>query len=231
MVALAFTNQATVSLNSVGLQRSEEPTHEMALSVNAVDAVKGIQFDLQYNPQELTFNDAKCLLTDVMFEYRDKGNGLIRGLLFSMSGATVNPDQIAELISIDFTPVDGFNGESMVEFADLILAGEHGVKIPVESSAFTVSTVDVPTETKLNTGYPNPFNPVTTISYDLSQDSPVNIAVYDIRGRVVSELVNESKAAGYYEVTWDGTDVASGTYLIRMTTDRYTNTQKVLLLK
>ncbi len=230
-MAFIFSNQVTVSLNPTGLQRANASCYELALSVNAEDAVKGIQFDLQYNSQELNFNGATCLLTEFMFDYRDRDNGLIRGLLFSNSGATINPNEIAEVITFDFTPVDGFSGESMVEFTDLILAGEHGIKIPVESNAFTVSAIDIPTETKLNTGYPNPFNPVTTISYDLSQEGPVNISAYDIRGRVVSELVNGTKTAGSYKVIWNGSEIASGTYFIRMTAGSYTDVQKVLLIK
>jgi hypothetical protein len=68
--------------------------------------------------------------------------------------------------------------------------------------------------------YPNPFNPSTTLSYQLPQDAAVRLEVYDMIGRKVRSLVDESKSAGYYRVVWNGRDetgrdVASGVYLYR----------------
>jgi hypothetical protein len=68
--------------------------------------------------------------------------------------------------------------------------------------------------------YPNPFNPSTTLSYQLPQDAAVRLEVYDLIGRKVRSLVDESKSAGYYRVVWNGRDetgrdVASGVYLYR----------------
>jgi hypothetical protein len=68
--------------------------------------------------------------------------------------------------------------------------------------------------------YPNPFNPSTTLSYQLPQDAVVRLEVYDLIGRMVRSLVDESKSAGYYRVVWNGRDetgkeLASGVYLYR----------------
>ena len=83
---------------------------------------------------------------------------------------------------------------------------------------------------------PNPFNPTTTIHYGLAVQGSVEIRVYDVAGRFVRELVNESKVAGSHEVTWDGNDrrgssVASGVYFVRMSAGRDLFTRKMVLLK
>jgi len=62
-----------------------------------------------------------------------------------------------------------------------------------------------------------PFNPTTTIRYDLPEDSHVSLVIYDVLGRKVAEVVNEVQAAGFKSVTWDASAVASGVYLARFT--------------
>jgi len=69
--------------------------------------------------------------------------------------------------------------------------------------------------------YPNPFNPATTISFDLPKDGNVNLKIYDVTGRLVRVLVQEHKLAGAHTILWDGLDdagqkVASGVYIYRM---------------
>ena len=90
--------------------------------------------------------------------------------------------------------------------------------------------------TTIYSNYPNPFNPETSISFNLENSCYVSLQVFDIRGRLVSSLVNEILIAGKHEVTWKGIDrngkrVASGMYFYRMKTKVYSNTKKMLLLK
>jgi len=70
---------------------------------------------------------------------------------------------------------------------------------------------------ELNQNYPNPFNPNTKIRYALQEDAKVQIKVYDILGTEVTELVNESKPAGYYETNFDASKLSSGIYIYRIT--------------
>jgi Secretion system C-terminal sorting domain len=79
--------------------------------------------------------------------------------------------------------------------------------------------------------YPNPFNPSTKISYQLPKSSFVTLKVYDIIGKEVSTLVNEQKDAGEYEVTFDGSRLASGVYFYRMTAATFTAVKKFVLMK
>jgi hypothetical protein len=74
----------------------------------------------------------------------------------------------------------------------------------------------VPGEFTLKQNYPNPFNPSTTIEYALPSESLVNIAVYNLLGQKVAELVNETQQAGYYTLNWNASNIASGVYIYRM---------------
>jgi len=78
---------------------------------------------------------------------------------------------------------------------------------------------------------PNSFNPVTTIQYGLPVDAAVNIIVYDLQGRIAAELANEFKSAGYHTLHWDASNHASGIYFVKMMTEEFTKTQKLMLVK
>ncbi len=83
----------------------------------------------------------------------------------------------------------------------------------------------------LANNYPNPFNPSTTINYEVPSSTFVTLKVYDVLGREIGTLVNEVKSAGQYSVTFDGSKLSSGVYFYRMTAGSYTSTKKAILMK
>jgi len=88
----------------------------------------------------------------------------------------------------------------------------------------------------LGFAYPNPFNPTTTIRYDLPENSHVNIMIYDIMGRVVRTLVNNRQSAGFKSVIWDATNelgqpVSAGMYLYKVQVGEFVQIRKMVLLK
>ncbi len=94
----------------------------------------------------------------------------------------------------------------------------------------------LPSITKLFGNYPNPFNPETTISFDLANQCSVTIEVYNIKGQKVKTLAKDMFTPGHHTVVWNGTDskgksVSSGVYFYRMSTSNHTSTRKMLLLK
>jgi hypothetical protein len=93
------------------------------------------------------------------------------------------------------------------------------------------SQTQKPGEFKLFNNYPNPFNPTTMIKYAIPKYAFVKITVFDILGREITTLTNEYKTAGYYEVRFDGTNLASGLYFYRIEAGAYVQTKKMLLLK
>ena len=95
---------------------------------------------------------------------------------------------------------------------------------------------EIPNVTKLYGNFPNPFNPVTTISFGLAQSSEVKIEVFNILGQTVDTIVNERMDAGNHLIKWNGIDsnnhkVSSGVYFYRLSTETYSNTKKMLILK
>ncbi|HEX7070488.1 MAG TPA: LamG-like jellyroll fold domain-containing protein [Rhodothermales bacterium] len=93
------------------------------------------------------------------------------------------------------------------------------------------SAPEVPGSFALRQNFPNPFNPSTTISYTLPERSRVTLAVYDLLGHEVASLVDSEQAPGEYEVTFDGSDLASGVYLAVMRAGSFHQSRKLLLLK
>ena len=83
----------------------------------------------------------------------------------------------------------------------------------------------------ISEAYPNPFNPVTSFEYTLEKDGMVQVAVYDLNGRMVSELVNGYQSAGSYPVVWDAQELSSGVYMVNMTAGEFTIVQKIMLIK
>lgn len=91
---------------------------------------------------------------------------------------------------------------------------------------------NIPKVYTLYHNYPNPFNPTTTIKYDLPKAATVTLKIYDILGREVKTLVDhEMKTAGSYRVVFDASNLASGVYLYRLQTNDYVNVKKMILLK
>ena len=95
---------------------------------------------------------------------------------------------------------------------------------------------EVPVNFVLENNYPNPFNPSTVIKYAVPELSNVNLKIYNSLGQVVKTLVNTTQAAGSYSLQWDGTSdtgvkVSSGIYIYRLTTDKFSASKKMMLLK
>ncbi len=106
------------------------------------------------------------------------------------------------------------------------------VQLYVSTSTTSVESYDrIPTSFRLSQNYPNPFNPSTTISYELPHNAQVSLAVYDILGRKMAQLVAEIQQAGRYEVVFSGVEFASGVYLYRLQAGDFVQTKKLLLIR
>lgn len=91
--------------------------------------------------------------------------------------------------------------------------------------------ISIPNKFELLQNYPNPFNPVTKIDFSIPADAPVKLALYDISGREVKVLVNETKNAGYYTITFDASGISSGVYFYKLTSGGYNDVKRMMVIK
>ena len=108
---------------------------------------------------------------------------------------------------------------------DIRLAGYNSITTGITSEN------EIPLKYDLSQNYPNPFNPSTSISYQILQGGNVSLKVYDINGKFISELVNENKPAGNYEVPFSGEGLSSGIYFYRIETGNFSQTKRMMLIK
>jgi hypothetical protein len=100
----------------------------------------------------------------------------------------------------------------------------------------TLDLKPIPDRYHLSQNYPNPFNPTTIIQYELPEDIHVKLDIIDVTGRLVRQLINENREAGYQSVRWDGRNsfgqrVSAGVYFFRIQAGHYMKTRKMILLK
>ena len=157
--------------------------------------------------------------------YRSMDGGALEQLAYSAEPGYV--DNIAALGSYEYA----------VSATDY---GDNESDLSGAASYTFLSIVDgmgIPDEFALKANYPNPFNPSTTIAYQMPEAGRVSLVVYDLTGNVVSTLVNESQPAGYYQTVWNGRDqrgvpVATGVYFYRLKAGaEFVKTHKMVLMK
>ena len=105
----------------------------------------------------------------------------------------------------------------------------YSVEVPIDHEV-------IPTSFALHQNYPNPFNPITTLRYDLPEQATVNIIIYDMLGRQVRTLINQTQDAGYKSVIWNATNnqrnpASAGVYLYHIHAGEFVQTRKMVLLK
>ncbi|TVQ16111.1 MAG: T9SS C-terminal target domain-containing protein, partial [Balneolaceae bacterium] len=114
---------------------------------------------------------------------------------------------------------------------------EIGAKVEITSGLLDGSAVPIPDDAEvprfveLEQNYPNPFNPATTIVYSVPEFTDVTLSVFDVLGRRVAVLVNETKQQGTYSIQWDAGSVASGVYIYRIEAAGQVMSRKMTLVK
>jgi Secretion system C-terminal sorting domain len=126
--------------------------------------------------------------------------------------------------SIPGTFVNGQgNGKSLAQYVN--------IRVSFFIDYINPISTEVPLTTKLFDNYPNPFNPTTKIKFDLSKSSDIKLIVYDLSGREVNRIANGFTKAGKYDVDFNGSDLPSGVYFCRLTTEYSSQTIKLMLIK
>ena len=103
--------------------------------------------------------------------------------------------------------------------------------IPAEKVLSTTPEDITPTTARFHSNFPNPFNPTTTISFDLAQSGFVSLRIFNVLGEEVATLVAKQLNAGNYSYTWDASNLAGGIYVYRLETNNFAETKKMILVK
>jgi hypothetical protein len=204
----------------------------VVLSSSVTSSITSMGLELTY-PKELQFVRVEAPRSDVFaaLQTRVMEPGRVRIGGFANSGTTLSGD--GDLIAIRFHAKAGrlHGAATALKFVD-DLAGASSVSISLEN---TIGT-PVPDRVVLHQNSPNPFNPQTTIQFDVPSPMHVRLSIYDVHGRLVKELLDEHRGAGPGTVSWDGTDamghgVATGVYFYVLDADGARYQRKMVLLK
>ncbi|MEX0685134.1 MAG: T9SS type A sorting domain-containing protein [Balneolales bacterium] len=162
--------------------------------------------------------------------------------------ATMNAMQIGDAIlqsAQAYILTDG-GDQHEVNSIDLLEHGADGISFVAQPLSLTMLTFDnitltsmeetgknteLPENYKLHQNFPNPFNPSTEISYQLSTDSDVNFEVFNMLGQRVANLVNQRQAAGVHRITFDASELPSGIYFYRLKAGTFMDSKKMMLMK
>ncbi len=114
---------------------------------------------------------------------------------------------------------------------NLLAASTGGVWRMVLGTTDIEDEASAPGEFVLHQNFPNPFNPATTISWEIPSSNFVTLKIYDLLGKEIAALVNEEQRAGKHQINFNAKELSSGTYFYKLTAGDYSKTAKLLLLK
>ena len=179
-----------------------------------------------YSEGEIFFssNDRCNIYENTIEDSIDVGNDIAistnyYGYAQSFLEVIIDTFTVREPTEFHATPIDSFLFDILVGLDQLSLDDEL-----------------IPTQFALHPPYPNPFNQITTIQYDMPKDGFVNITIYDMMGRQVKALINGSQVAGYKSIQWNATNnlgepVSAGMYIYMIQAGQFKQARKMLLLK
>ncbi|MBL7013620.1 MAG: choice-of-anchor J domain-containing protein [Candidatus Marinimicrobia bacterium] len=157
---------------------------------------------------------------------------------------SVSPSSGALDANVPETIVASFNSAGLSEIiytANLSVVHNTGIDtiaitMDLSETVSIAGDISIPTTFALHQNYPNPFNPITTLSYELPERAFVNITIYDMLGKKVKTLINQSQGAGYKTLKWNATNdygkpVSAGMYVYTIQAGDYNHKRKMTLLK
>ena len=126
-----------------------------------------------------------------------------------------------------------------INFSDVLSSyGNANIRAKISTDRFLALNDKpvMPKNIKLFSNFPNPFNPVTNISYNLSSKGKVKVTIHDMLGRLVTTLIDRSQNAGFNSIVWNGKDrfgrtVGTGVYFYRIKTEGFSDVKRMILMK
>jgi len=210
------------------------------VAVEELERVRGAGLVLGYDPWAMEFVGASAdesgLLGGLSYHRRlhaavETGDDEIAVFAYRLGSET--DGEGAQIASVRFRTQGEREGARIELRALAVQTGDGVYRLPAPIAA---NVRLVPENFTLRPNYPNPFNPETTISYDVPKVATVELAVYDVLGQEIRTLVAGQQAAGHYRIRWDGLDdagspVSSGVYLVSLRSGQIQAVRKMLLIR
>ena len=208
--------------------------------------VHSFNFELEYDPEVLEFIDASTpyLPNAWMLYFNANEIGMVNygGMDGSSGNFPIRTDTTETIIQFTFKAINETGiGETPIEFGDKYNTGDRlGDDLPTQvvdgkvymqviSSMFEDG--EFPKGFQLGQNYPNPFNPETTIPFTIVSPQRVSVDIYRVDGTFVENVYNKFSSTGNYFVRFNAENLPSGVYFYRLTTDKGTETKKLILVK
>ncbi len=232
---------AKLELKRVDRGQSEDGLMRLRMTVADAQNLKGYGFMLQYDEAKYEFVEAKQVQEGMM------------GSTDGHSGLFVSSNKNPGEIIVGSMKVDGSGADGAGELVEFVFRTEDtplqtdfqildGILVDLSNNVDQMHNIQigrldaVPEDFSLAQNVPNPFNPATTISYEVPESGSVKLVVYNLLGQQVRTLVNDNIEAGFHTIVWDGADefgrqVASGIYIYRMNSGDFKATKRMMFLK
>ena len=228
---------AKLSLDFVTVP-NENASANLNINLENTGSLNRMIIDINYDADKFALGEIQKTerLGDVdAYFVNNEAEGTYRIVVISMNGNPIYSGS-GSILTIPVTSTgDKFDGMGEIKLAKGDFEGDVATEISSEALA---PKIDLPKAFALGQNFPNPFNPSTTIAYAVPEGDEVQVRlnIYNIRGQLVSTLVNEVKVAGNYQVQWDGSDnngrqVSSGVYFYRIQAGDFSQTRKMVILK
>jgi len=206
-----------------------------------VQSLVGFGFTLDYDASNFEFVEAVAADQDLL-----KSTGGETPLFFQQSeagqvtvaNAVVNGAEVSgggDIVRLTFRVLQEFEQDARFEVAEGLVFDPSQLSNPAVVAG-VLNIQSTPSEFALLQNFPNPFNPETTIGYNLAESADVSLHIYNVVGQVVRTLVAEPQSAGRYQVRWNGMDdrgvpVSSGIYFYQVSAGKFQDVRKLMLLK
>ena len=245
------SDSASLQFRIVG---EANPGEDFWVEIHAIDVTSlfGISFEVVYSPTTyvtpLSAEAGDWVGNDVVFfpnidttagkigigisrkagQGGVNGSGIVARILMRMSNSAI-PGQDTTWLCLENVQANDPEGNAI----PFDLSNVTCVPLITDMEA---AEINIPTAFSLRPNYPNPFNPSTTIRYDLPERAEVTIEIFDMLGRHVRTLIKQTQQPGHQSVIWDGRneqghEIASGVYIYRLRAGSFTQSHKMLLLR
>lgn len=225
---------AKVQLSDLTLAGAQKGRIE--LSISSREKISGLQFRVEYDPHKILLGKPEFSPSNRHFSLVAEGDSA-RMEIVAFTEVGKELDLTAPVLSIPLSPADEFRGTVDLVVKDFMASTPEGRRIRVKVAGGRIHILPPLPETfQLVQNFPNPFNRLTVIKFDLPEDAVIHLAAYTVGGEKVRLLKDGVLQAGYHEVTWDGRDdsgdpVSSGAYVCSLKVGANYHSMKMVLLR